>query len=152
MTGQSAAALTMAQATRWVNDSFFPAALSALRRASKASTGTDRKLVAVGIDRLSFMNFTSVAAGPRIGLLDAPAGGAGPLGAAAWPLPSSADITSALVTRPRGPEPATASRSTPWALAMRAATGVALPLPLGAPSAPAELSVATGLAAGCVGP
>ena len=67
MTGMSRAAWTIAQAIRCVNDSFLPAALSALRRASRASTGTVRKLVAVGIDRLSFMNFTSVAAGPRMG-------------------------------------------------------------------------------------
>ena len=49
-----------------------PAALSALRRASSVSTSSVRKLVAVGIERLSFMKRASVAAGPRIGLASAP--------------------------------------------------------------------------------
>ena len=54
----------------------------------------------------------------------APPGGGGTGGA---PLPSIAASTSSFVTRPRGPLPLTAPRSSPWALAMRAATGVALP-------------------------
>ena len=76
MTGMSRAACTIAQAIRCVNESFFPAAFSSLRRPSSRSTGTVRKLVAVGIERLSFMNFTSVAAGPRMGLTSAPSGAA----------------------------------------------------------------------------
>ena len=67
----SPAACTIAQAIRCVKESFLPAAFSSLRRPSRASTGTVRKLVAVGIERLSFMNFTSVAAGPRMGVTSA---------------------------------------------------------------------------------
>jgi hypothetical protein len=120
----SRAACTIAQAIRWVNESFLPPALSSLRRPSSTSTGSVRKLVAVGIERLSFMNFTSVAAGPRMGWTSAPA----EAGAAAPPpLPSTAASTSSLVTRPRGPEPVIDSTSRPCALAMRAATGVAFP-------------------------
>ena len=105
----SPAACTIAQAIRCVNDSFLPAAFSSLRRPSSASTGTVRKLVAVGIERLSFMNFTSVAAGPRMGWTSAPAGA----GAAAPPFPSTAASTSSFVTRPRGPDPVIASTSMP---------------------------------------
>ena len=119
MTGMSRAAWTIAQAIRCVNDSFLPAALSALRRASRASTGSVRKLVAVGIDRLSFMNLTSVAAGPRMGSTAAAPAGA--------PFPSTAARTSSFVTRPRGPEPLIPVTSRPCALAIRAATGVTLP-------------------------
>ncbi len=78
--------------------------------------------MAVGIERLSSMNRTSVAAGPRMG--SAPAGAA-----AGWPLPSRAASTSALVTRPRAPLPLSLSMSSPWSAAIRAATGVALPSP-----------------------
>ena len=39
ITGKSRAAWTIAQAIRWVNESFLPAALSSLRRASSTSTG-----------------------------------------------------------------------------------------------------------------
>src|SRR4051812_40336504 len=74
MTGMSFAAWTIAHAIRWVKESFLPAPLSCLRRPSSVSTSTVRKLVAVGIERLSFMKRASVAAGPRIGF--APAGGA----------------------------------------------------------------------------
>ena len=118
MTGMSRAAWTIAQAIRCVNDSFLPALLSALRRASRVSTGRVRKLVAVGIERLSFMNFTSVAAGPRMGSTAAPEGA---------PLPSTAARTSSLVTRPRGPDPVMSLTSNPCALAIRAATGVTFP-------------------------
>ena len=138
----SRAACTIAQAIRCVNESFLPPALSAFRRASSASTGTLRKLVAVGIDRLSFMNFTSVAAGPRIGSVVAPSAG---LAGADPPLPSTAASTSSLVTRPRGPEPVIASTSRPWALAMRAATGVALPPFVAGASAAGFTSVASAL-------
>src|SRR3954447_537047 len=64
MTGMSFAACTMAHAIRWVKESFLPAPLSCLRRPSSESTSMVRKLVAVGIERLSFMKRTSVAAGP----------------------------------------------------------------------------------------
>ena len=52
-------------------------AFRSLRRASSTSTGSVRKLVAVGIERLSSMKRASVAAGPRIGLSSAPAGAVG---------------------------------------------------------------------------
>ncbi len=77
MTGQSSAALTIAHAIRWVKESLRPAFLSARRRASSVVTGTVRKLVAVGIERLSFMKRTSVAAGPRIGRVSPSAGAEG---------------------------------------------------------------------------
>ncbi len=103
ITGMSFVASTIAQAIRWVNESFLPAPLSCLRYASSLSTGSVRKLVAVGIDRLSSMNLASVAAGPRITFDSTPAGGAGALGPAGpEPLPAAAFSTSALVTRPRG--------------------------------------------------
>ena len=111
------------------------------------STGSVRKLVAVGIERLSSMKRASVAAGPRIGTAVAPSGGAGACGA---PLPCTAASTSSLVTRPRGPLPRTLDTSTPWALATRAATGVARPG--GAAGAPAAGDVALGSAAGATGP
>ena len=137
----SPAAWTIAQAIRCVKESFLPAALSSLRLPSSASTGTVRKLVAVGIERLSFMNFTSVAAGPRMGWTSAAAGA---------PLPSTAARTSSLVTRPRGPDPGIASTSSPWALAIRAATGVAFPpFVVGAPAAG---FVSVGSALGWTGP
>ncbi len=98
---------------RWVKESLRPAFFSARRRASSVVTGTVRKLVAVGIERLSFMKRTSVAAGPRIGVVSPSAGAAGAAGAAAAPLPSMAFCTSSLVTRPRGPVPVSALRSTP---------------------------------------
>ncbi len=41
--------------------------MSSRRRASRVATDSSRKLVAVGIDRLSFMLATSLAAGPVIG-------------------------------------------------------------------------------------
>jgi hypothetical protein len=104
------AASTIAQAIRCVNDSFSPASLSTRRRASSMSTGSVRKLVAVGIVRLSFMKRTSVAAGPRMGFVAASLTGAG--GAAA-PLPWMAASTSSLVTRPRGPLPFSAATSIP---------------------------------------
>ena len=116
-----------------------------MRRASSTSTGTVRKLVAVGIERLSSMKRASVAAGPRIGLSSAPAGASG----AAAPLPSSALSTSSFVTRPRGPVPLIESRSTPSAPAMRAAIGVALVAPF--PAVGVE-SARLAAAAGCTGP
>ena len=116
-----------------------------MRRASSTSTGTVRKLVAVGIERLSSMKRASVAAGPRIGLSSAPAGASG----AAAPLPSSAPSTSSFVTRPRGPVPLIESRSTPSAPAMRAAIGVALAAPF--PAVGVE-SARLAAAAGCTGP
>jgi hypothetical protein len=134
MTGMSRAAWTIAQAIRCVNDSFLPAALSALRRASRASTGRVRKLVAVGIDRLSFMNLTSVAAGPRMGSTATSAGA---------PFPSTAARTSSFVTRPRGPEPLIPATSRPCALAIRAATGVAFPPLLAGASAAGLTSFAS---------
>ena len=128
----SRAAWTIAHAIRWVKESFWPDDLSAFRRASRVETGRVRKLVAVGIVRLSFMNRASVAAGPRIGFAPAAGGalGAGAAGAAAGaPLPSTIANTSSLVTLPPRPLPWTLERSSPCASAMRAATGVAFPLP-----------------------
>ena len=114
---------------------------------SSTSTGSVRKLVAVGIERLSSMKRASVAAGPRIGTAVAPSGAGGALGA---PLPCTAASTSSLVTRPRGPLPCTVETSSPWALATRAATGVAAP---GAPGAAAAGTGAeVGSAAGATGP
>ena len=149
MTGMSPAALTTAHAIRWVKESRLPAVLSALRRASRTSTERVRKLVAVGIDLLSSMKLTSVAAGPRIGLTWASAGA----GAGA-PLPSSAASTSSFSTRPRGPDPRTEFRSTPSAVAMRAAIGVALaaPLPSVAGARSGARRSSAGCAGGCTGP
>ena len=102
-------AWTIAQAIRCVNETFIPrslsAALSALRLASRVSTGRVRNEVAVGIERLSFIALASIAAGPRSGL----ASPAAPrrAGAAPAPSPSAAASTSSLVTLPPGPEPST---------------------------------------------
>ena len=123
-----------------------PAALSERRRASSRPTGTLRKLVAVGIERLSFMNFTSVAAGPRIG--------SAPAGAEGLPSPSTALSTSSFVTRPRGPLPLSALTSIPCAAAMRSATGVALssPFPAGGGEGAGFSSAAGCTCAGAPGP
>ncbi len=129
ITGMSSVARTIAQAIRWVNESFLPAPLSVARRAASVSTASVRKLVAVGIERLSSMKRTSVAAGPRIVLASAPSGGAGALGAALPPpftAVCAAARTSSLVMRSRGPLPLTAAMSMPRSAAIRAATGVAL--------------------------
>ena len=113
ITGMSSvAALAIAQAIRCVNETFWPASLSCLRRPSICVTVSVRNEVAVGIDRLSSMYFASIAAPPRIGEAVALDAGASP-----------AASTSAFVTRPPGPEPFTAARSTPSAAATRAATG-----------------------------
>src|SRR4051794_35104386 len=133
----------MAQAIRWVNESFLPAALSDLRRASSVPTSSVRNEVAVGIDRDSFMKRASVAAGPRIGFAPGAGGALGALKAggggvavppALAPLPASAFSTSAFVTLPRGPVPVRLLVSTPFADAIRSATGVALESPLVAPA------------------
>ena len=125
----SRAAWTIAQAIRWVKLSLRPASLSSRRRASSTSTWSVRKLVAVGIERLSSMKRASVAAGPRIGC---------DLGAARRArLPSPSERGQHVLL---GDPPARAAAldgargRAPWALAMRAATGVALaaPLPAGA--------------------
>src|SRR5918998_1753956 len=71
MTGMSRAACTIAQAIRCVKESLRPASLSAARREARVSTSSVRKLVAVGIERLSFMKRASVAAGPRMGVFEA---------------------------------------------------------------------------------
>ena len=55
MTGMSCAARAIAYAIRCVNETFWPPALSCLRRPSIAVTVTVRNEVAVGIDRLSSM-------------------------------------------------------------------------------------------------
>ena len=61
MDGCAATARTMAQAMRWVNESFserpavFNWSLICRRWASRTATEIVRKLVAVGIDRLSSM-------------------------------------------------------------------------------------------------
>jgi len=70
MTGNASTARTIAHATRWVNESFSsrPASASTvlicLRRASSVPTGIVRNVVAVGIERLSFMYRASAAGGP----------------------------------------------------------------------------------------
>ncbi len=133
----------------WVKLIRLPAAFSSLRRASSTSTGSVRKLVAVGIERLSSMKRASVAAGPRIGLSSASVGASAVGDAAAGaPSPSTAASTSSFVTRPRGPVPFSEPRSMPCAPAMRAATGVAFsaPFPAGAGT------VSTFSAAGATGP
>src|SRR3954452_16083583 len=104
-------ACTIDQAIRCVNESFLPAALSALRLLSSVSTSSVRNEVAVGIERLSFMKRASVAAGPRMGLAPGTAGVAvggwrvAGMPPALAPLPASAFSTSALVTLPLGPVP-----------------------------------------------
>ncbi len=155
ITGMLFVASTIPQAIRWVKESLRPAALSSARREASVSTGSVRKLVAVGMERLSSMKRASVAAGPRIGLVPAPsgaggagAGGAGALAAlgAAGVCPLLAASTSSLVIRPRGPVPVRAVRSTPSVWAIRAATGLApvSPLPKEAEaSVPARCSVAS---------
>src|SRR3954447_10683707 len=74
------AARTIPQAIRWVNESFLPAFLRALRRSSSRPTSSVRKLVAVGIERLSFMKRARVAAGARGGRRGGAAEGCGPGG------------------------------------------------------------------------
>ena len=124
--------------------------LGAARRPARRPARV-RKLVAVGIERLSSMNRASVAAGPRIGL-GSPAGA----GAAGRPAcrrrRPRRHSTSSLVTRPRGPVPLSSRVSMPCSAAIRAATGVALasPLPDGAgvaASEPRRLSSAAGAGA-----
>src|SRR4051812_17453893 len=83
-----------------------------------------RNEVAVGIDRDSSMYLASIAAPPLRARRSPDAG------ATEAPLPPPPLSTSALVIRPRGPEPATLARSIPSAAATRAATGVALASPL----------------------
>ncbi len=155
MTGMSSVARTIAQAIRWVNESFLPAALSCPRRPASSSTASVRKLVAVGIERLSSMKRARVAAGPRIGAVDAPAGAAGGAGVvgAAPPLPEMAASTSCFVTRPRGPLPPTAPRSMPCSAAIRAATGVASASPLAGAGAsvPGRAASTLGAGAACAG-
>ena len=67
MTGHSCAALTIAQAIRWVNETFMPRSFStpfsARRFASRTSTGRVRNEVAVGTERLSFIAWASIAGG-----------------------------------------------------------------------------------------
>ena len=138
ITGKSLAASTIAQATRWVKETFNPRSLSttliAFRFASSVSTAIVRNEVAVGTARLSSIALASIAAGPR-SAFSSPA-----LAAAAVPLPFPAASTSSLVTLDPGPLPLTAARSTPVASATRRATGVArtsaLPLPALGPSRP----------------
>src|SRR4051794_22950166 len=108
---------------RWVKETFWPAFLSSLRRASIVVTVTVRNEVAVGIERLSSMYLASIAAPPLRTVVAPPAGAAA--GAAPWP-PLAAARTSALVIRPDGPLPVTAPRSMPSAAATRAATGETL--------------------------
>ena len=56
MTGiSSVATRAIAYAIRWVNETFWPAAFSCLRRASRVVTVSVRNEVAVGIERLSSM-------------------------------------------------------------------------------------------------
>ena len=160
ITGHSWAALTIAQAIRWVKLTFIPrslrTSLSALRLASSVSTASSRNEVAVGIERLSFIALARVAAGPRRGFAS-PATTV-PTGTAPSP---SLERTSDLVILPPGPLPLTPLRSTPLASAARRATGVALApsvadgsatlgevsaVPAPSPSAPSPLTIsASGL-------
>src|SRR3954468_18886706 len=133
---------------RWVKETFWPAFLSSLRRASIVVTVTVRNEVAVGIERLSSMYLASIAAPPLRTVVAPPAGAAA--GAAPLP-PLAAARTSALVILPDGPLPETPPRSMPSAAATRAATGETLaswgsegaeagaeaPLPVGASGAAA---------------
>ena len=98
--------------TRW------PASLSCLRRASSVVTVSVRNEVAVGTWRDSSMYLASIALAPLISVASLLVGAEAPL--------VSAARTSALEIRPAGPEPWTLARSTPWAAATRAATGVTL--------------------------
>ena len=79
--------------------------------------------MAVGTERLSFIAWASIAAGPRRGTTAPPSGAAGP--GEAGPSPFAAASTSAFVTFPPGAEPRIAPRSTPLAAATRRATGEA---------------------------
>ena len=132
ITGKSLAASTIAQATRWVKETFSPRSFStrliAFRFASSVSTAIVRNEVAVGTARLSSIALASIAAGPRSAFSSPVAATAVP-----FPAPSLAASTSSLVTFAPGPLPLTEARSTPVAAATRRATGVALtsalPLP-----------------------
>src|SRR3954453_5031197 len=108
---------------RCVKETFWPAFLSSLRRASIVVTVMVRNEVAVGIERLSSMYLASIAAPPLRTAL-APSAGAAVGEAPLTPL--AAARTSAFVIRPAGPLPLTAPRSTPSAAATRAATGETL--------------------------
>ena len=126
MTGHSFAASTIAQAIRWVKETFIPRSLStplsALRLASSVSTASVLNEVAVGIERLSSIALASIAAGPRSGFASPrpPA-----RAAAAAPSPSAAASTSAFVTLPPAPLPLTPPRSTPRRRRSGAPPGVA---------------------------
>ena len=126
----SAVARMMAHATRCVNDSFserpaaFRSELIWRRCASSAVTATVRKLVAVGIVRLSSMYPASAAAGPRRITASSPATeGAAATGAGAL-APAGAARASGLRMIPPGPVPVIAAGSTPFSRASRRATGV----------------------------
>ncbi len=156
--GISRAARTSAYATTWVNEIFSlrPAALiaplSSLRRASSTSTGTARKLVAVGIVRLCSMYPISAAGGPLIGTSLASGGrggsGAPAVAAAARCLAvSRCSITSPRRISPFGPEPLTNARSTSSRSAIRRAGRSANVSPRAAAGAEAFVGTAGGAAA-----
>ena len=128
ITGHSFAAWTIAQAIRWVKETFIPRslriALRAFRLASRVSTEIVRNEVAVGTSRLSSIAWASIPPA-RAAAFASPAA-AGATAAAPFPPPSAAASTSSLVTFAPGPLPVTAPRSTPFSAATRRATGVAL--------------------------
>ena len=128
ITGHSLAAWTIAQAIRWVKETFIPRSLRiplrAFRLASRVSTEIVRNEVAVGTSRLSSIAWASIPAGPRSAFASPAAAGA--TAVAPFPLPSAAASTSPLVTFAPGPLPDTAPRSTPFSAATRRASGVAL--------------------------
>ena len=127
ITGKSLAACAIAQATRWVKETFIPrslrTALSALRLASSVSTAIVRNEVAVGTSRLSSIALASIAAGPRSGFAS-PAAPEPPLRRRSRPRwqPRAHPPWS---PSPRARDPLTAPRSTPSSPATRRATGVA---------------------------
>ena len=120
----------------------FSTPLRAFRLASRTSTGTVRNEVAVGIDRLSFIAFASIADGPRSAFASPSAAVAGLLA----PAPLAAASTSAFVTRPPWPVPWTEPRSMPRSAAIRLAIGDARPSPSATAGSPA--AAATGAACG----
>ena len=110
------AACTIAQAIRWVKQSFLPAALSVLAPGVEHVDGEGAEAGGGG-DRAALVHEAHQRGRRAADRHDARRpGGAG--GARARRCPRRALSTSSLVTRPRGPVPSTESRSTPSALAI----------------------------------
>ena len=128
-----------------VNETFLPAALSCLRRASSTPTASVRNDVAVGIDRLSSMYFASIAAAPLSAVDDGSVARFGWLIEPFGVSPFAAARTSALTIRPSRPLPGSVPRLTPRSAAARFAIGEALtdsfelPASAAAGAAPAAL-------------